>query len=163
MLPYRRNKEINVSLRRRCIKDYFTKITKNDIVTNKNFWNTMNPFLTNKRNLKNPEIMLQDKGNILSDESVSVKILNEQYLNIVEKSSSKKPTNISQEYDDMSDTELIHLICKTFENHQSIKEVRRNVIESAPPTQSKTQAFVSSKHEKKLLKKDKPEKIYRYR
>ena len=44
----------------------------------------------------------------------------------------------------MSDTEAIHLICKNFENHQSMKEIRRNLIESAPPTQSKNQAFVSS-------------------
>ena len=70
----------------------------------------------------------------------------------MEKSCGKKSTNISQEYDDMSDTEGIHLICKTFENRQSIKEIRRNLIESAPPTQSKNQAFVSSEHVKKLLK-----------
>ena len=37
-----------MSLRRSCIKNYFTKITKNDIITNKNFWKTMRPFLTNK-------------------------------------------------------------------------------------------------------------------
>ena len=35
----------------------------------------------------------------------------------------------------MSDTEAIHLICKNFENHQSMKEIRRNLTESAPPTQ----------------------------
>ena len=52
----------------------------------------------------------------------------------------------------MSDTEAIHLICKTFENHQSIKERRGKLIESPAPTQSKTQAFVSSEHVKKLLK-----------
>ena len=52
----------------------------------------------------------------------------------------------------MSDTEAIHLICKNFENHQSIKEIKRNLIESAPPAQSKNQVFVSSKHVKKLLK-----------
>ena len=51
----------------------------------------------------------------------------------------------------MSDTEAIHLICKTFENHQSIKEIRRNLIESAPPTQSKNQVFLSSEHVIKLL------------
>ena len=51
----------------------------------------------------------------------------------------------------MSDTEAIHLICKTFENHQSINEIRRNLIESAPPAQSETKAFVSSEHVKKLL------------
>ena len=52
----------------------------------------------------------------------------------------------------MSDTEAVHLICKNFENHQSIKEIKRNLIESAPPTQSKNKAFVSSEHVKKLLK-----------
>ena len=52
----------------------------------------------------------------------------------------------------MSDTEAVHLICKTFENHQSIKGIRKNLIEAAPPIQSKTQAFVSSEHGKKLLK-----------
>ena len=33
----------------------------------------MTPFLTNKEKLENPEIMPQDKGNIVSDESVLVK------------------------------------------------------------------------------------------
>ena len=36
----------------------------------------MKPFLTNKGNLENPEIMLQNKGNIVSDESVLVKAFN---------------------------------------------------------------------------------------
>ena len=115
----------------------------------------MKPFLTNKGNLENPEIMLQNKGNLVSDESVLVKTFNEHYINIVEKSCVKKPTNISQEYGDMSDTEAIHLICKNFENHQSIKEIRRNLIESTPPTQSKNQTLVCSEHVKKLENIDK--------
>ena len=83
---------------------------------------------------------------------ISQPIFNEHYVNKLERSCCKKPTNISQEYDDdISDTEAIHLICKTFENRQSIKEIRRNLIESAPPAQSETQAFVSSEHVKKLL------------
>ena len=48
--------------------------------------------------------------------------------------------------------QFIYIICKTFENHQSIKEIRKILIELAPPTQSKTQAFVSSENVKKLLK-----------
>ena len=149
---YKKQRNKYVSLRRRCIKDYFTKITRNGIVTNKNFWKTMKPFLTNKGNLENPEIMLQDKINIVSDESVLVKTFNENYVNIMEKSCGKKAKNISQEYGDMSDTEAVHVVCKTFENHQSIKESRKNLLESAPPTQSITQAFVSSEHVKQLLK-----------
>ena len=72
----------------------------------------MKPFLTNKGNLENAEIKLQDKGNIVSDQSVLVKTFNEHYVNLVEKSCGKKPTSISQEYGDMNDTETIHLICK---------------------------------------------------
>ena len=97
----------------------------------------MKPFLTNTGNLENPEITLQDKGNIVSDESVLVKTLNEHYKNIVKKLCGKKPTNISQEYGDNSGTKAVHLTCKNFENHQCIKEIRRNSIESAPPIQSK--------------------------
>ena len=122
----------------------------------------MKPFLTNKGNLENPEVMLQNKGNIVSDESVLVKTFNGHYINILENSCGKKPTHISQEYGDMNNTEAIHLICKTFENHQSIKEIRRNLIELAPPTQSKNQAFVSSEHVKKLLK-NVDQKNLRYR
>ena len=65
---------------------------------------------------------------------VLAKTFNEHYIHTVEESCGKKATNISQEYGDMSDTEAIHLIYKTFENHQSIKEISRNLIESAPPT-----------------------------
>ena len=95
-------------------------------------------FLNVNRNLENPDIMLQDNGNIASDESVLVKIFSEHYVNVVEKSFGKTPTNILQEYNDMSDAEAIHLISKTFENHQSTKEIINNLIEWAPPTQSKT-------------------------
>ena len=68
-----------------CVEDALktTKTTKNGVVTNKNFWKTMKPFLTNKGNLENPEIMLQDKGNIASDESVLVKTFNGHYINLV--------------------------------------------------------------------------------
>ena len=47
----------------------------------------------------------------------------------MQKLCGKKPANLSKEYDDMSDTEAIHLFCKTFENHQSIKEIRKNLID----------------------------------
>ena len=38
--------EINLSLRRKSIKKYFKKISKDGIVTNKIFWSMIKPFLT---------------------------------------------------------------------------------------------------------------------
>ena len=71
----------------------------------------MKPFLTNKGNLEILRSCFKTRE-IFIDESVLVKTFNEHYTNIVEKSCGKKPTNISQEYGDMSDTEAIHLISK---------------------------------------------------
>ena len=45
-----------VSLRRTSIKQNFTKITSTGIMTNKQFWKTMKPFLTNKGCLENNDI-----------------------------------------------------------------------------------------------------------
>ena len=44
------------------------------MVTSENFWKTIKHFLTSMGNFENPVIMLQDKGNTLSDESVLVTI-----------------------------------------------------------------------------------------
>ena len=51
-------------------------------ITNKSCWKTIKSFLINKDNLENPEIMLQDKGEIKSDEQILVKFFNEHYVNI---------------------------------------------------------------------------------
>ena len=45
---YKRQRNLCVSLRRKAIKQYFSNITGKGIVTNKEFWKTTRPFLTNK-------------------------------------------------------------------------------------------------------------------
>ena len=44
------------ALRRKCIKEYFHNISNNNIVTNKNFWNFIRPFLVNKALLNSSQI-----------------------------------------------------------------------------------------------------------
>ena len=45
---YKRQRNKCVSLRRKSITQHFSKITSKGIMTNKQFWKTMKPFLTNK-------------------------------------------------------------------------------------------------------------------
>ena len=47
-----------VSLRKKPIKKHFSKITSTGIMTNKQFWKTMKPFLTNKGCLENNDFVL---------------------------------------------------------------------------------------------------------
>ena len=51
-------KGINVSLKN-SIKKYFKNISRDRVVSNKNFWNMMKPFLKNKGHIKGEEIILK--------------------------------------------------------------------------------------------------------
>ena len=62
-----RNKYVS-SLRRKAIKVYFNNVTKTGVQTNKDFWELVKPFLTNKGSLENAEIMLTDKDKIVDEE-----------------------------------------------------------------------------------------------
>ena len=57
-----------VSLRRQWIKQHLAKIIEKGITTNKEFWNFIKPFLTNKGFSKNNDITLKNKKEIITDQ-----------------------------------------------------------------------------------------------
>ena len=68
MKRYKKQRNKCVSIRKKSIKNYFKKIANETIVTNKNFWRIISPFLTNKRHLENAEfILIQDKKTISNE------------------------------------------------------------------------------------------------
>ena len=71
-------------------------------MTNKEFWKTIKPFLTNKGCLENSDIMLINDDEMVTDDKTLAKIFNEHYINIVERSSGLKPEKV--EFDDSLNT-----------------------------------------------------------
>ena len=65
---YKRKRNLCVCLRRKAIKQYFSNITSKEIVTNKGFWRTIRPFLTNKGCLVNGDIMLINDDEMVTDD-----------------------------------------------------------------------------------------------
>ena len=57
---YKKQRNKCVSMRRQCIKQHLTKVTEKGITTNKEFWNFIKTFLTNKRFSKNNDITLKN-------------------------------------------------------------------------------------------------------
>ena len=88
-----KNKETNVLL---LGGNVFHNISNNIIVTNKNFWNFIRPFLVNKGLLNSSEIMLRKEKRIITDTKEIVQVLNDHYLNIVERSCGEKPTSVAK-------------------------------------------------------------------
>ena len=64
-------------------------------MSSKNFWNTIKPFITNKSDLTNNDIMLIHNNTIITDENILTGLFNDYYINIVEASSGIKPTCLS--------------------------------------------------------------------
>ena len=75
MNSYIKSKEIRVSIqKKKRIRNYFNKIVNENIATNRNFWNVIRPFFTNKGHLENAEIMLIQDKKIISNEYKLVKV-----------------------------------------------------------------------------------------
>ena len=63
-------------------------------MTNKQFWKTMKPFLTNKGCLENNDIILLDGEEMITNDRILAKRFNDYYINIVERSSGFKPSKM---------------------------------------------------------------------
>ena len=68
-----KNNNISVSLRKKPIKKHFSKITSTGIMTNKQFWKTMKPFLTNKGCLENNDFVLLDGEEMITNNRILAK------------------------------------------------------------------------------------------
>ena len=63
-------------------------------MSNKTFWRTVRPFLTNKGILMDNEISLIHNGKTIYDEKQTAKAINRAYNNILEHTTGNKPTSI---------------------------------------------------------------------
>ena len=68
-----------------------SKRAKDGIMTNKKVW--VKPFLTNNGCISNDFIGTENEGNLICSEQQLVELFNEPYINIVEKSSDKRPSS----------------------------------------------------------------------
>ena len=125
---YKRQRNLSVSLRRKNIKSFLKNVTKTGIISNKNFWTFIKPFLTNKGFLENKDITLIEGNKVITSERELAKTVNEHYINIVEKSSGIKQKDISQCDKNQNIHKTIREIVKSYENHPSILQTKQYLL-----------------------------------
>ena len=110
---YKKQRNKCVALRRKCIKEYFHNITGNNIVTNKNFWNFIRPLLVNKGSLNSCKIMLRKENKIITDTKEILQVLNDHYINMVERFCGEK--SVAKQSYLTDDIKIVdHIICSAF-------------------------------------------------
>ena len=92
-VSYKNSKSNYNSLTKKAEKIFFKEATKDGIMSNKKFWSTVKPFLTNKGYISNDFISVEKDGDLTSNEKELVERFNQNYVNILENSSGKKPSS----------------------------------------------------------------------
>ena len=73
-----------VKLRWKAVKQYFVKICRSGIMSNKNFWKTVKLFTSNKTNRNESDVILVESSNIFKNRKNVADILNQYFINIAE-------------------------------------------------------------------------------
>ena len=81
---YKKQRNLCVKLRRKAVKQYFVDKCRSRIMSNKNFWETVKPFISNKTNRNESDIILIESNNIIKDRKNVSNTLNEHFINIAE-------------------------------------------------------------------------------
>ena len=121
---YKKQRNICVKLRKKSMKDYFQKVSKN-CQSDKNFWNIAKPFITEKGVLSKNDITIIDNERIINDDKELCEIFNNHYINIVKISSGKSPESVLIDKQ-ISNLDSIKMIIKSFENHPSIIKIKEH-------------------------------------
>lgn len=87
----------------KAIRDHFKNATSNGIISNQDFWKLVKPYLSNKGGLHGNDITLVKGDKIITNDKELAEVLNDHYINIVEKSSGKKPSSIAKNLPSLDD------------------------------------------------------------
>ena len=125
-LKYKKQRNKCVSLRKKAIKAHFKKATEKGVVSNRDFWNLVKPFLSNKGGLSGNDITLVKEGKVITDDYALTEIFNDHYVNIVEKTSGKKPRNLAEMVDCEGDGDIVRLINDKYKDHPSVVAINQD-------------------------------------
>ena len=92
-MSYKKSKNKCNSLTKKAKKIFFKETTKDEIMSNKKFWSTVKHFLTFKGRISN-DLSGEKDGDLISNKKEIVELFNQNYINIVENSSGKKPLSL---------------------------------------------------------------------
>ena len=93
-------------------------------MSNKKFWSTVKPFLTNKGCISNDFVSLEKDGDLICNEKELVEFFNQNYLNIVENSSGKKPSTLGDCLNVFQNKLTVKEVISVYSNHPSIQKIK---------------------------------------
>ena len=91
-------------------------------LSNETFWSTVKPFLTNKGCISNDFISVEKDGDLISTEKELSEPFKQNYINIKENSSGKKPSSLGDCLNASQDERTVKQIRSVYSIHPSIQK-----------------------------------------
>ena len=123
-LAFTKQMSICKNLNKKTKKNYFSKIASNGVMRNKQFRDTVKPFLTSKGFLQNEDIAVHIGNMTVTDCNELAKEFNEYYINIVQITTGK--ANIKSQGPNNNKC-TVEIIMKTYEHHPSIIIINEHI------------------------------------
>ena len=95
-------------------------------MSNKNFWKTVKPFISNKTNRNESDIILIENNKVIKDRKNVANTLNKYFISIAEYTAGRKITALPSHNMEISISEIIN----KYENHISIQNIRNKKLNS---------------------------------
>ena len=123
-VSYTKQKNFCTNLLKREKKKYYNDLDTRIFESNKKFWERVKPLFSEKTKLKE-SIRLKENDQIISDDKEIAEILNNYYIESIEKLEVNR--YLPEESIDNEDLDEIDKIVKNFQNHPSILKIKENV------------------------------------
>ena len=109
-------------------KQYFAKSAENQSLTNKSFWDSISPLLTNKNVRNDDVIILKEKGRLINDELEVAETLNSHYINIVKTTCGQPPQALGNPKDQANDIASVDAIISNYKNIKVLIRLEKNTL-----------------------------------
>ena len=121
---YKKQRNHCTYLKRDAINTQFSKATEHFSEHNsKPIFNLLKPYMTNKGALSSDDIILQESGVFINEDTKLADIFNDYYVNIVKHTTGQPPSDITNDLDaGVSVDQIVNKIVSKFLTHPGINE-----------------------------------------
>ena len=112
------------NLTKKAKNQYFKSVSSKYLTANKQFWDTVKPFFSNKNFDSDDHISINDKDKIVDNEVKLVELFNSCFINAVENTTGKTPTSLGDSSNQQSNTDNVKKIISEYKNNLSVAKIK---------------------------------------
>ena len=112
------------NLTKKAKNQYFKSVFPKYLTANKQFWDAVKPFFSNKTFDSDDHISINDKDKIVDNEVKLVELFNSCFINAVENTTGKTPTSLGDSSNQQSNTDNVKKIISEYKNNLSVAKIK---------------------------------------